>query len=220
MRSTSIPRFSPSGDRIAFVSDRGGRRGIWVVTADGGAPRLIGSADVLDALTWSPDGKRIVFSRPTEKLAQLVAMSVENGSVEPLGVPAAGHAPSWSSATDRLAYLELEAATAKTPSRTSLAILAGRDHRVFPVPASLQGFANGMLAWSRDGRRLAVVALQANTRASIWIADPDATEPLRRLVELPLPWWVRGITWTPDGSSIVIAQRESKSDIVLFELSK
>ena len=33
------PAYSPDGTQVAFVSDRGGRRGIWVVSADGGTPR-------------------------------------------------------------------------------------------------------------------------------------------------------------------------------------
>ncbi len=45
------PVFSPDGQQVAFVSDRGGRRGIWVVSAEGGAPRLVLVADVLDTLS-------------------------------------------------------------------------------------------------------------------------------------------------------------------------
>jgi hypothetical protein len=41
---------------VAFVSDRGGRRGIWLVGPDGGTPRLLLAADVLDTVSLSPDG--------------------------------------------------------------------------------------------------------------------------------------------------------------------
>ena len=40
------PVYSPDGREIAFVSDRGGRRGIWIVSREGGTPRLIAYADV------------------------------------------------------------------------------------------------------------------------------------------------------------------------------
>ena len=33
------PTFSPDGQQVAFSSDRDGRRGIWVISADGGSPR-------------------------------------------------------------------------------------------------------------------------------------------------------------------------------------
>ena len=42
------PAFSPDGKSIAFVSDRGGARGVWTVSADGGSVRLVGKAQVLD----------------------------------------------------------------------------------------------------------------------------------------------------------------------------
>jgi TolB protein len=52
------------GREIAFVSDRGGHRGIWVISADGGTPRLVVNADVVDTLSWSPDGKQLVYATP------------------------------------------------------------------------------------------------------------------------------------------------------------
>ena len=55
------PAFSRDGKSIAFVSDRGGARGVWTVSADGGSVRLVGKAQVLDTISWSPDGSEIVF---------------------------------------------------------------------------------------------------------------------------------------------------------------
>lgn len=60
----SQPRWSPSGDRLAFVSLRGDadRPQLWVASTDGGEARRI--TDVpggVAAITWSPDGERIAF---------------------------------------------------------------------------------------------------------------------------------------------------------------
>ncbi len=61
------PRFSPDGTHIVFTSDRTGRQGIWVVSAQGEAPglKLVSFDDagtVVSTPCWSPDGHRIVVS--------------------------------------------------------------------------------------------------------------------------------------------------------------
>ena len=59
------PRFSPDGSKIAFVSDRGGAQGLWVMDADGANPELIFQDDssMIIAPTWAPDGNSIAATR-------------------------------------------------------------------------------------------------------------------------------------------------------------
>ena len=65
----SSPRWSPSGDRIAFVSTRGDnddRPQLWVIPTDGGEARQVTDvAGAVSGVRWSPDGTRIVFSQAT-----------------------------------------------------------------------------------------------------------------------------------------------------------
>jgi WD40 repeat protein len=83
----AAPRWSPAGDRIAFVRYGGGADGIYVMRADGtGMTRLTtskpadagGDRDVL----WSPDGRSIVFSRgPVDPgLGDLYIVSTSGGA--------------------------------------------------------------------------------------------------------------------------------------------
>ena len=51
---------------------------------------------------------------------------------------------------------------------------------------------------------------------SIWLADPDAAIPFRKLVELPIGPRIRGITWAADGS-LIVGQQDATSDIVLMD---
>ena len=72
------PQYSPDGTQVAFVSDRGGQRSIWVVNADGGTPYMVTRAQVLDTISWSPDGTRLVYSAPGATLAQLETVDVRS----------------------------------------------------------------------------------------------------------------------------------------------
>lgn len=59
------PRWSPSGDRIAFTSTRGAhddRRQLWIVPTTGGeAWQVTDVVGGVSEIAWSPDGNRIAF---------------------------------------------------------------------------------------------------------------------------------------------------------------
>jgi len=66
------PAWSPSGDRLAFVSARGGRSQIWTVGVSNGRtvgePRRLTTGEATDAFPeWSPDGKSIAFLRSEDQ---------------------------------------------------------------------------------------------------------------------------------------------------------
>jgi dipeptidyl aminopeptidase/acylaminoacyl peptidase len=57
------PRWSPSGDRLAFISNRDGRPQIYVRYMNSGRTALISNlASSPSALTWSPDGQHLAFT--------------------------------------------------------------------------------------------------------------------------------------------------------------
>jgi TolB protein len=208
------PAFSPDGEQIAFVSDRSGRRAIWVVDTNGENLRKVADAPLLDTvLTWSPDMKQIVFMAGAGDFPGLWTASVADGQIARLPTPGAGAEPAWSAKV--LAYLD--------PSTTNQTRLVFLDSALQPLyttlpPPPANGFANGMPAWSPDGRSVAVLSQNANTPSSIWIVDPDAREPAYRpLIEFPPSVKIRGITWTPDGSAILAGKQDLSSKIVLMD---
>ncbi|MFP4200315.1 MAG: S9 family peptidase [Clostridia bacterium] len=59
----TAPRWSPDGERIAFLSDRDGKNHVWVINADGGeAAKLTCDVNPSGPAIWSPDGKRLAFT--------------------------------------------------------------------------------------------------------------------------------------------------------------
>ena len=89
-----------------------------------------------------------------------------------------------------------------------------------PKPPITAGFQSGTLMWAPDGRRLAVVAQPTNGVASIWLVELGASDPYRKLVELPQGQRIRGLAWTRDSSAIVFGRSELSSDIVMLDQLK
>ena len=92
------PRFSPDGQRIAFVSDRDGPTAVWIVDVDGENAKKIGSGgDRADyaSPSWSPDGGHVVVSKTSWGLRtfELWAYHVDGGT----GVQITKAAPGGSS---------------------------------------------------------------------------------------------------------------------------
>ncbi len=59
------PAYSPRGDAIAFVSDRGGQLNLWIMDVDGSNPRPV-FVDLETRITepsWTPEGKHILATR-------------------------------------------------------------------------------------------------------------------------------------------------------------
>ena len=105
----AMPRWSPDGSRIAFLSDDGTGMDVYWVPPTGGARRKIAqthlqyldrftSIDAVGSQPWSPDGRRLVFSRlePTNSVALWTA-DIESGQEARLTSPPAG-VSDWRSA--------------------------------------------------------------------------------------------------------------------------
>ncbi|MDX1481927.1 MAG: winged helix-turn-helix domain-containing protein [Woeseiaceae bacterium] len=61
-RAELLPRYSPDGSQIAFVSGRTGGWEVWVADADGTNPRRLTEWGFAAYPDWSPDGRLITFS--------------------------------------------------------------------------------------------------------------------------------------------------------------
>ena len=61
-KSSSSPKFSPDGKKIAFLSSRSGKNQIWIINTLGGEARMLTKEKKgVRSIKWSPDGKMISF---------------------------------------------------------------------------------------------------------------------------------------------------------------
>jgi TolB protein len=186
------PSWSPDGSRIVYeqsqytgLSCKGCPSSLWIANADGSHRRqLTNPIEQYDVSpSWSPDGKRIVFSRSSPSSAgTLFVISAAGGTLRSLHVAASEVA--WG--TSRIAYLvdglRGEAVWTAAPDGSRKRRIAAHLARA------------GSLAWSRSGR---LGYLEGNHVAVL--ADGG------RLRKVPLPFaMVVSLAWSPDGSRFVV----------------
>lgn len=158
------PRWSPDGDRLAFVSTEGGDPQLWVRWMEGGETvRLTGLPTSPSSMAWSPDGRSIAYS-----------MLVKDEG------PALGSAPSRKPEGAEWAE-PLEIRDLLTYRADGQGYIEPGFEKIFLAPA--MGGAprqltygryhdGGPLSWSPDGSTL---YFSANRRAD-WENDPLESE--------------------------------------------
>ena len=98
------PEWSPDGERIAFVADRGDGGEILVMSADGSQPRRL-TAESGSGPAWSPDGDEIAFERFGDNRSRIVVVNEDGSEERLLGAPNTDwYGPAWSPDGKQLAF--------------------------------------------------------------------------------------------------------------------
>jgi Tol biopolymer transport system component len=198
------PSYSPSGKRIAYWANIGGRRDIYSIDAAGGTPvALTDDADVDFSPVWSHDGRHIIFASDRGGSINLWQIPVDEqtgratGRPAPLtsGVQAATEFASISRSGERFAFR----------SRVS----SVNPHAIAFDPVTLRAGAVTMLdsansilipsGVSPDGRQL-VLYNQGARQEDVFITGFDRFAPRRITDDAARD---RAPTWTPDGRAIL-----------------
>jgi Tol biopolymer transport system component len=167
-----IPRYSPRGNNVAFVSDRGfGALVYWIPSLGGVAKPLVNSnisavervndsLGVLGGMPWSPDETELLFSRqlPTGQFA--IFRTDMSGQVTQITFPEPGTddlCASWSFDGRRIVF-ERRSRSARS-GLWSLPASGGT-----PQELLVDDFDNSQPAWSEDDRRV----IYSSNRAKSW----------------------------------------------------
>ena len=66
---SDLPKWSPDGKYVAFISDRSGRDEVWISDPEGRTPKKITDLDnEKGALVWTPDAKLLLYTAADKKL--------------------------------------------------------------------------------------------------------------------------------------------------------
>ena len=76
-----LPRFSPDGRTLGFISSRSGFLQVWLANADGENQRQLTRLDayIVGYPRWSPDGKQIAFHARLPEVPQIYLVDADGG---------------------------------------------------------------------------------------------------------------------------------------------
>ena len=162
--------WSPVGDKIAFVNERGGDLEIHIMNPDGSGQRALTRNSVRDSNpVWSPDGRRIAF----ESNWQVWVMNADGSGKRRLTRNGGRNfAPAWSPDGRRIAF-EHRLGREKYGSCSG----CGRASTFQVYVVNADGTGERMLAqdgaqpfWSPDGRKIAF-----ERKSDIYVMNADGS---------------------------------------------
>ena len=188
-KASTGPQWSPDSRRLAFTSDRDGKRQIYVISPAGGeAAQLTAEDNGVGAIAWSPDGASIAFTSTGPESKARKDRKEKYGDFEIIGGDYA------------MNHLWL----VKVPAEIS------SDVKKLPKAEPLtkgEQFSVGGFSWSPDGKRIAFSAgrdpdLGSQDTEQLYVLDL-ADLHVRKLLDKPGP--NANPKWSPDGKQIAYA---------------
>ena len=200
-------RFRAAGGTIAFVSDRGGDRDLYLMDVATGATGQLTTDPGSDGNpTWSPDGSRVAFDSNRDGDFDIYVMNADGTGLERLiGEDGADVSPAWSPEGGSIAY-----ATTRDGNNEIYVVdvTTGEERRITKNPAH-----DGQPTWSPDGSSIAFSSDRTgNSEIFVMAADGADQHNLSRSASDELK-----PSWSPDGSSIAFdSDRDGDFDVYLM----
>lgn len=212
------PLFAPDGSKLLFARFQGHNAAVWSVNVDGSGEHPLGPAFAhpIGGAAYSPDGRRIAIGRADGPLkhdnlnVSLNVVAADGSRIRRL-VHVGYHGDlgdiSWSPDGRRLVYQAARFGRrfGRHPGHALFVISArgGSPHRITHWRTN-----DIEVDWSPTGKLLLVRLVPANKDfgGDYYTMRPDGTH-LHRLTHFPATSTTGKASWSPDGRSIVFANR-------------
>ena len=191
----SAPAVSPDGSKIAFLSNRDGAPGVFVIGADGSNELRLTKTESEGQPAWSADGKAILFSVFGSDASRIYSVGLDGNAPRLLG-----------SVPGRVLRVSQDGKTVLhwTGTWTAMKMFA----------SSLDGLATRQLTegngvvwgarWSPDGTRIAFADRDASGNLHVFVIDADGSGR-KQLTRLEAPDLREQMpAWSPDGSKLAV----------------
>jgi dipeptidyl aminopeptidase/acylaminoacyl peptidase len=185
-KSSQSPKWSPDSKRIAFASERDGKRQIYLISPTGGeAAQLTSEDNGVDGFDWAPDGRAIAFTSTGPESKEKKDRKEKYGDFEIVN------------GDYSMTHLWLIQAPAEIPADPK------QRPKTEPLTAGDKFSVHGF-SWSPDSKRIAFSAtrdpdLGSSGTAQIYVVNVS-DKFLKKLVGANGPH--NGPVWSPDGRQI------------------
>ncbi|HEX8250753.1 MAG TPA: FG-GAP-like repeat-containing protein, partial [Pyrinomonadaceae bacterium] len=197
----SFARWSPNGQKIAYIKNVGGVLQIWVMNSDGTNQTLISEPNVANSQQyWSPNGQKILYVRAEVGSTDQIWTMNPDGSNK-TRITNSGfndHLPTWSPDGSKIAfgrcnadYLSCDIVTmnADGTEQNNLTTnnMGDDDHPI----------------WTPDGNKIVYLAQNSSLDYNAFIVDADGTNQLA-LTNAAAPQFFQPFQISPAGNKVLL----------------
>jgi dipeptidyl aminopeptidase/acylaminoacyl peptidase len=211
-------RVHPRDRIVAYTAEYAGARQLYTLSlrGTGTAPtQITASEKPIGDPQWSPDGRRLAFTRDDE-----IWIVEADGSrlTRVVAKPAGGRDPRWSPDGRRLAFLSRRRGWTQVWLIDAPVPRRGRPQREprppEATPITLPGIDVESMTWSADGKRLAVMAqLRPESLNTSQIAIVDVASGAIEIVA-GLDSHDTGAQWLADGSIVYVSDADGWFQVI------
>ena len=195
------PRWSPDGQRLAYVSVRENRQVIFTMRPDGSELTQLTANGVQNSEpAWSPDGRRIAFRSERNGSPEIFVMNADGSDQRALTSGVRAVYPEWSPDGSKILF------TATVNSRANIHVMNadGRGQRQLTESAT----GNSRLAfWSPDGKQIVFnTTRDGNDEIYIMSADGSNARNVSNHPANEIPFG-----WSADGQYILFLSTRDRN---------